>query len=102
MVDYVSGPSGQANDNDDVAVDATAGGVVLLEANPHRKGALISNTGENPMRVTTDGSAPTPTHGKRLVGGASLSIASPYPSTEAIKAIREGAESTTANASEVT
>lgn len=93
--------TGDAKDNDDVAVDGTAGGVVLLEANPGRKSALIINTGAEPMRVTTDGSAPTATHGKLVVAGAALTMGSPYCPTKEVKAIRQGAASTTANASEV-
>lgn len=102
MSDIVEvGSTGEASDNDDVTVTGTAGGVVLLAANPARKSALIINVGEEPMRVTTDGSAPTATHGKRLAGGESLTLASPYCPTKEVKAIREGAVSTTANASEV-
>lgn len=93
--------SGDAHDNDDVTVDATVGGVTLLPENAHRKSALIANVGEEPMRITTDGSAPTPTHGKQIVAGAALSLAGPYCPTKAIKAIRQGAANTTANASEV-
>lgn len=99
VVEAVS--TGEAKDNDDVVVDATAGGVVLLQENKYRKSALIINTGDESMRVTTDGSAPTATHGKRVVSGASLTLSSPYCPTEQVKAIREGAASTTANASEV-
>jgi hypothetical protein len=62
---------------------------------------LIINTGEEPMRVTTDGSAPTASHGKKVVAGGALSLSSPYCPTKEVKAIREGAVSTTANASEV-
>lgn len=93
--------TGEAKDNDDVVVDATAGGVVLLQANPARKSALIINTGANPMRVTTDGTDPTATHGKQIPGGASLSLSSPYCPTKVVKAIRQDAADTTANASEV-
>jgi hypothetical protein len=98
----VDAPStGEAKDNDDIVVDGTAGGVVLLAANPGRKSALIINVGAEPMRVTTDGTAPTATHGKRVVSGGSLSMSSPYCPTKEVKAIREGAVDTTANASEV-
>lgn len=93
--------TGDAHDNDDVTVDNTEGGVVLLEANPHRKSALIINTGEEPMRVTTDGSAPTPTHGKLVAAGGSLSLAGSHCPTKEVKAIRQGSVNTTANASEV-
>lgn len=93
--------TGVAHDGDDVTVDGTVGGIVLLEENPHRISALIINIGTEPMRVTTDGSAPTATHGKRLVGGASLSMTSPNCPTGPVKAIREELADTTANASEV-
>lgn len=100
--DVVHVPStGEATDNDDVVVDATVGGVVLLAANPGRKSALIINVGSESMRVTTDGSDPTPTHGKLVIGGASLMLSSPYCPTKEVKAIRQGATDTTANASEV-
>jgi hypothetical protein len=102
MENVVEVPStGESKDNDDVVVDATAGGVTLLPANPGRKSALIINTGEETMRVTTDGSAPTATHGKQVVAGATLTMSHPYCPTAAVKAIRQGATSTTANASEV-
>lgn len=102
LTDFVDMPSGgESTDNDDVLVDDTAGGVTLLQANPNRKSALITNVGADPMRVTTDGSDPTATHGKRLIGGASLTLAPPYCPTREVKAIREGANDTTANASEV-
>lgn len=98
----VDAPStGEATDNDDVTVDGTAGGVILLAANPGRKSALIINTGSEPMRVTTDGSAPTATHGKLVAAGGSLALSSPYCPTVEVKAIRAGATNTTANASEV-
>ena len=93
--------TGEANDNDDVAVDGTVGGVILLAANPARKSALIINTGDADMRVTTDGSAPTATHGKLVGSGAALSLSSPYCPTKEVKAIRQTSTSTTANASEV-
>lgn len=99
VVENVS--TGEAHDNDDIVVDDTEGGVILLEENPYRKSALITNTGAEPMRVTTDGSAPESTHGKVVAAGASLSLSSPYCSTKEIKAIRQGASDTTANASEV-
>lgn len=102
MSDYVDVPSsGNAKDEDDIVVDATAGGVVLLAANPHRKSALIINVGTENMRVTTDGSAPTSTHGKRVSVGASLALSSLYCPTSVVKAICEGAINTAANASEV-
>jgi hypothetical protein len=93
--------AGVAVDHDDVAVDNTAGGIVLLEANPFRKGGLIINTGANAMRVTTDGSTPSPTHGKLVLSGAGLSLSSPYCPIAEVKAIQAGAGATTANASEV-
>lgn len=100
--DYVNVPSSaKATDNDDVVVDATIGGVVLLPANPARRSALIINVGVEDMRITTDGSDPTPTHGKQIQGGASLSLSSPYCPSGEIKAIRQSAVNTSANASEV-
>lgn len=102
MEDVVESPStGAAKDNDDVVVDDSIGGVLLLPANPHRKSALITNVGDNSMRVTTDGSDPTPTRGKRVVSGGSLTLSSPYCPTAEVKAIREGSANTSANASEI-
>lgn len=93
--------TGEAHDSDDVVVDDTPGGVTLLEANPARISALIQNLGDATMRVTTDGTEPTPTHGKRVVSGAALTLDGPNCSTSAVVAIQEGATSTAANASEV-
>jgi hypothetical protein len=93
--------SGEAYDNDDVVVDDTVDGVVLLEENAGRKSALIINTGEAPMRVTTDGSAPSDVHGKLIPAGGALTMAPPYCPTKEVKARRQGAVSTSANASEV-
>jgi hypothetical protein len=102
MVDIVEVPStGEAKDNEDVVVGNVAGGVTLLEANPHRKSALIINTGSAAMRVTTDGTAPTATRGKRVPSGTALELSSPYCPTKEVKAIREGTTDTSANASEV-
>lgn len=93
--------TGESKDNDDVVVDNTAGGVVLLAENVGRKSALIINTGTEDIRVTTDGSDPTPTHGKLVVGGGSLTLSPPYCPTKEVKAIRSGTTNTTVNASEV-
>lgn len=98
---YVPETPGQSIDYDDVDVDGTVGGVVLLEANPNRKSALIMNVGAQPMRVTTDGSAPTATHGKQVVAGGVLNLTSPFCPTDEVRAIRQGGTSTSANASEV-
>lgn len=90
--DFVNIPStGEANDNDDIVVDDTAGGVLLLPANPNRMSALIINVGAEPMRVTTDGTAPTPTHGKLIPAGAALNLSSPGCPGGEVKAVRQGA-----------
>lgn len=100
--DFVKVPStGKAKDNDDVVVDGTVGGVLLLPANQYRKSALIINTGAEDMRVTTDGTAPTPTHGKLVPPKSSLVLSVPHCPVDVVKAIRQGATSTSANASEV-
>lgn len=93
--------TGESKDNDDVTVDGTVGGVILLAANRARKSALIINTGANPMRVTTDGSVPTETHGKLVAAGAALTLSSPYCPYDVVKACPTTAGNTTANASEV-
>ena len=43
--------TGEDRESEDVVVDDTEGGVVLLEANPYRKNALIINTGD----ISNDG-----------------------------------------------
>lgn len=91
--------TGEAHDNDDVTVSNAV--EELLAANEYRKSALIVNTGEATMRITTDGSDPTPTHGKPIPAQGALSLSSPFCPTAAVKAIREGGTDTTANASEV-
>lgn len=91
---------GTAIDNDDIAVDDSPGGVPLLQANPNRKSALIINTGSEDMRVTTDGSAPTATHGKLVGAGSILSLSVPFcPIGEVLGFCPD--PGTTANASEV-
>lgn len=100
---YVSVPlDGAAHDHDDVVVDETAGGTLLLAANPSRKSAHVANMGEGNIRVTTDGSAPTPTHGKPVPAGATFTMSSPFCPVKEVKAIREGDTDATVNASEVT
>lgn len=96
---YVPQEPGVATDNDDVVVGDSI--ETLLEANPNRTSALVINNGEATMRVTTDGSDPTPTHGKPLPKGGVLVLASPRCPTNEVKAIREGDTDTSANASEV-
>lgn len=96
---YVPEIPGTATDNDDVTVDDQV--TTLLEANSNRKSALIINVGDEPMRVTTDGTDPTPTHGKPVGGGSTLTLTGPYCPDGPVLAIREGAANTTANASEV-
>lgn len=98
---YVPVTPGQAIDYDDILVDGTVGGVTLLEANPNRKSALIINIGSQPMRVTTDGSAPTATHGKPIGAGESLSLTFPFCPIDVVQAIRQGGTNTSVNASEV-
>lgn len=92
--------AGTATTNTDVVVDATAGGVVILAANAHRKGFIIQNTGADNVRVSI-GSNPTATHGIQLRAGESLSMAAPKCPTGLIKAIREGAVSSACAAIEV-
>lgn len=99
-VEYVSS-EGEATDHDDVIVDDTPGGVILLEANPSRKSALILNTGANAMRVTTDGSDPSPSHGKLILSSSGLSLNSPHCPTKVVKACSVNSTPTAANASEV-
>lgn len=97
---HVPPTPGVAVDNDDVAVTDIAGGVTLLEENPNRKSALIINTGEVEMRVTTDGSDPTATRGKLIPAGSSLNLSSPFCPVSEVKGFAAD-PGTTANASEV-
>lgn len=96
---YVPTTPGIASDNDDVTVGATV--EVLLPANPNRKSALIINVGDEPIRVTTDGTDPTATRGKPVGAGGTLILTGPYCPDGPVLAIREGAANTTVNASEV-
>lgn len=84
----------------DITVDATAGGVTLLAANAARKAAIIQNTGTATMRVSIGGTPATNT-GFQVAAGGVLRIEAPFCPTGAIKAIREGAVSTTAAPFEV-
>lgn len=93
-------PDGTATTNDDVVVDATAGGVQILAANANRKGFIVQNTSANNIRVAING-APTATKGIQLKAGESLSMSAPYCPVGAIKAIREGANSGACAAIEV-
>ena len=97
---YVEPDPGVAVDNDDVSVTDEPGGVVLLEANPYRRSALIINTGNGSMRVTTDGSEPTATHGKPCGPGGFVSLSYPFCPIEEVRAFCAD-PGTTANASEV-
>lgn len=97
---YVPETPGVAVDNDDVAVDDSPGGVLLLQANPNRKSALIINVGSVGMRVTTDGSAPTATHGKLVGAGGMLSLSVPFCPIDEVRAFCAD-PGTVANASEV-
>lgn len=91
---------GVATTSDDIAVDATAGGVVLLAANADRKGFIVQNTGANAIRVSI-GSNAVANHGIQLAAGASLAMSAPKCPTGVIKAIREGANSSTASRIEI-
>jgi hypothetical protein len=53
------------------------------------------------MRVTTDGTDPSPVHGKLILTGSGLSLSSPYCPTAVVKACSVDATATSANASEV-
>jgi len=89
---------GSAKDHDDVVVSDEV--VVLLAANKYRKSALIVNVSGGVLRVTTDGSDPTATHGKPVAVGVGLSLTSPCSPLE-IKAIRQDTTDVTVNVSEV-
>lgn len=97
---FLTGPSAISDVDDDITVDGTAGGVLLLAANPLRISAVIQNTGSAIMRVTDDGSAPTPTHGYQIWPGGSYRTSIPGCVVADIRAIRESSTSTTASVSE--
>lgn len=96
-----SAVTGTADNDDDVTVDATAGGVTLKAANANRKIIIIQNVGAQPIRVTIDGSAPTATHGIQLAAGDSVTFTAPYIPVAIVKAIREGGTNSTANVTEI-
>lgn len=96
---YIPETPGDAIDNEDLPVSDEV--VVLLEANPERKSALIINVGAAPMRVTTDGTDPTATRGKPVGVGSYISLTSPFCPIDVVKAVRQGVVDTAANASEV-
>lgn len=101
VVSTFDASTGTATETADVTVDATAGGITVLAANANRKSAKIQNTGSANMRVTIDNSAPTISKGTQLQPGQILTISTPFIVTTAIKAIREGAVSTTASVTEI-
>jgi len=91
--------TGVATNFDDVAVAAVA--VSVLAANPARKSAIIQNVGTGPVRVTLDGTAPTATRGLQLQPGQSVSLTQPYVPVLIVRAIREGAVSSSVAVVEV-
>lgn len=95
-VDQIPEESGNASDNDDVTVGADV--EELLPENPNRKSALIIVVGEGTIRVTTDGTDPTPTHGKPVT---MLSLTSPFCPTGPVLAVSQDGTSVVVNASEV-
>lgn len=101
MSDFVHVPltPGVPVDYDDVTVSDEV--IPLLEENTKRSSGLVINLGPGTIRVTTDGSDPTPTHGKPVSAGNFLQLASPRcPQTE-VKAIRQDDEDAVVNVSEV-
>ena len=74
----------------EITVDATAGGILLLAANPARRVALIQNTGNAPMRVGV-GQNPTAVLGFVVVAGGVFEVTS----TDVVKGFRTTATSTT-------
>lgn len=93
--------SASAINYDDIAVDATAGGVSVLAANANRKGALLRNVGTANARVTLDGSTPSATHGLLLKPDEVLTLDQPYCPTGAVKALRSTSTSTTFSRQEI-
>ena len=91
--------AGVAANFDDVAVAAVA--VSVLAANVARKSAVIHNVGTGPVRVTVDGSVPTPTRGIQLQPGQSINLTQPYVPVLIVRAIREGAVSSSVAVVEV-
>lgn len=93
---YVPQSPGTAADNDDVTVDDEV--TTLLEANPDRKSALIVVVGSGTLRVTTDGTDPTPMHGKPT---SQLAMSGPFCPTGPVLAVSQDGSDVVVNASEV-
>ena len=80
--------------NATITVDATAGGITVLDALATRCGALIQNeAGSGDMRCTTGALAPTTTVGILVQAGQSLSL--DLEAQQVMKCIRTGATSAT-------
>lgn len=90
--------TGDATTTADQTVDGSSD--VILAANPLRKCAIAQNTGTQPIRINF-GAAAAPATGLQIAGGAIVTISSPWPVTEAIHAIREGASNSTVAVVEV-
>lgn len=71
-----------------VAVDATAGGVVVAAANPTRKRIILQQTTANPVRIGASGV--TAATGIHLGQWDKLELSGDDCPTDAIHAIREG------------
>lgn len=82
----------------DVTVDATTGGVTVMEASATRCCALIDNTGEADMRCAPTTMTVTATKGKLVKAGLALTLG--VEGRQAWKCIRTGDTSTTANVAE--
>ena len=82
----------------DVTIDATAGGIATLDANPARCGALIRNTGAADMRCAPTGLTPTATAGLLIPPGMTLLLGN--EGQQAWRCIRTTATSTAASTAE--
>jgi hypothetical protein len=90
--------AGVMTNSDDVAVDATAGGVVVLAANVNRKAAVVQNVGAANGRLGTTVAA---NKGIQLAPGQVAVLEAPWPVQAALKGIREGGTNTTFAVAEI-
>lgn len=84
--------------NASITVDATAGGVTVMDASTQRCGATITNSGTADMRCAPSTVTVTSTVGFLIAAGKALNLGS--EAQQAWKCIRTTASSTTADVGE--
>ena len=88
---WLANENGTANAT--ITVDATVGGVTILDALTSRCGALIQNESGGDIRCASGALAPTATVGALIQAGQSLSLG--LEAQQIVKCIRTGATSGT-------